>query len=92
MSANSAVQHLASGLGALSVGRSGKHPTERSCISIGSGFSPPGDRVSLWLAGRVRPAQEGNLPVEPTAADVMPTPPKPAESKLDLPPDAVERF
>ena len=60
MSANSAVQHLASGLGAAIGGQmlvKAADGTQHHFNRVGL-FAAVATAMSLWLAGRVRPAQE----------------------------------
>ena len=60
MSANSAVQHLASGLGAAIGGQilvKAADGTLQHFNRVGL-FAAVATALSLWLAGRVRPAQE----------------------------------
>jgi MFS transporter, DHA1 family, inner membrane transport protein len=71
MSANSAVQHLASGLGAAIGGQillKAADGTQHHFNRIGL-FAAVATALSLWVAGRVRPAKEVEPPVDAHSGD-----------------------
>ena len=91
MSANSAVQHLASGLGAAIGGQmlvKAADGTLHHFNRVGL-FAAVATAVSLWLAGRVRPAQELRRPLDPGSGETILLPGM-SESTLDYPTDSVE--
>ncbi len=82
MSANSAVQHLASGLGASIGGmflRPGPDGTLQHFDRVGV-FAVAATIVSLWFAGRVRPAR----PIKSTAGPEFSSPASVAKSPLEI--------
>jgi MFS transporter, DHA1 family, inner membrane transport protein len=90
MSANSAVQHLASGLGAFVGGQIVVKTADGPLLH----FSRVGllaavaTALSLWLASRVRPALEINPAVDASAGDTTLLP-EASETTLDYPADPV---
>ena len=91
MSANSAVQHLASGVGAAIGGQilvKAADGTQQHFNRIGL-FAAVATAVSLWLAGRVRPAQETVPPVDASSGEDTTLLPEMSESTLDYPADPV---
>ncbi len=90
MSANSAVQHLASGVGAAIGGQilvKAADGTQQHFNRIGL-FAAVATALSLWLAGRVRPAQETRTAVDAHSMD--PTlMAQVSETTLDYPADPV---
>ena len=87
MSANSAVQHLASGVGASIGGLIVKSNIE-NFNRVGL-LAAAATLVSLWLAGRVRPAQEESQTPLDTETTRLSTA-VPEESVLDLSADPVD--
>ncbi len=90
MSANSAVQHLASGLAAAIGGLilvKGADGRQQHFNRIGL-FAAVLTALSLWLAGRVRSAQAVEPPLHGGSEDTT-LPPELTESTLDYPADAV---
>ena len=90
MSANSAVQHLASGVGAAIGGQmlvKAADGTQQHFNQLGL-FAAIATGISLWLAGRVRPAQELTEPLDPGSAETILLPVM-SESTLDYPTDPV---
>ncbi len=90
MSANSAVQHLASGVGAAIGGQilvKAADGTQQHFNRIGL-FAVVATAISLWLAGRVRPAAETEPAVESYPGDTT-LMPQVSETTLDYPADPV---
>jgi DHA1 family inner membrane transport protein len=90
MSANSAVQHLASGLGAAIGGQilvKAADGTQQHFNRIGF-FAAAATALSLWLAGRVRPAQD-IMPLSPISSEETAPLPYTSETTLDYPIDPV---
>jgi DHA1 family inner membrane transport protein len=90
MSANSAVQHLASGLGAFIGGQMVVTTADGALLHynrVGL-FAALVTALSLWLAGRVRPAQEASRSAE-SSAELSPLPVEISECTLDLAADGV---
>ena len=90
MSANSAVQHLSSGLGAAIGGQilvKAADGTQHHFNRIGL-FAALATAVSLWLAGRVRPAQEIKPPQDASPGDASLVPGI-SETALDFEADPV---
>ena len=90
MSANSAVQHLASGLAAAIGGQilvKAADGTQQHFNRIGL-FAAAVTALSLWLAGRVRPAQEISRAAETQSGDTTLLP-QVSETTLDYPADPV---
>ena len=90
MSANSAVQHLASGLGAAIGGQilvKAADGTQQHFNRIGL-FAAAATALSLWLAGRVRPAQEISRVADTQSGDTTLLP-QVSETTLDYPADPV---
>jgi MFS transporter, DHA1 family, inner membrane transport protein len=90
MSANSAVQHLASGLGAAIGGQilvKAADGTQQHFNRIGL-FAAAATALSLWVAGRVRPAQEASRAVDAQSGDTTLLP-QVSETTLDYPADPV---
>jgi predicted MFS family arabinose efflux permease len=91
MSANSAVQHLASGLGAAIGGQilvKAADGTQQHFGRIGL-FATIATGISLWLAGRVRPAREDVAPSSDAISGDTTLLPELSESTLDYPVDPV---
>jgi MFS transporter, DHA1 family, inner membrane transport protein len=91
MSANSAVQHLASGVGAAIGGQmlvKAADGTQQHFNRVGL-FAAVATAISLGLAGRVRPAQEVMPPLDPGSVETILLPVM-SESTLDFPADPVE--
>jgi MFS transporter, DHA1 family, inner membrane transport protein len=90
MSANSAVQHLASGLGAFVGGQmliNSPDGTLQHFNRVGL-FAAVATAISLWLAGRVRPAQEIDASISgKSKGTTLPT--KMTESTLDVSVDPI---
>ena len=91
MSANSAVQHLASGLGAFVGGKILVTAADRSLVRFGwvGVVAAAATLLSLWLAGLVRSAGSGHSTREPepwTANDRSPrrSPPTPPDAEQEL--------
>ena len=90
MSANSAIQHLASGAGARIGGLMllrAPDGTQQHFNRIGL-FAAVMTALSLWLAGRVRPAQETNPAADVHSGDTTLLP-QVSETTLDYPADPV---
>jgi DHA1 family inner membrane transport protein len=87
MSANSAVQHLASGLGAFIGGQTVSRTADGAMVHFNRVglFAAVVTALSLWLAGRVRPAPE----TSPSVGGAAEPPTEISESTLDLAADAV---
>jgi predicted MFS family arabinose efflux permease len=91
MSANSAVQHLASGIGATIGGRIVISTPDRRLLHFSwvGLFALVATAISLWLAGRVRPAQESEPETTQTSNVGAHLSPETSESTLDFPADTV---
>ena len=91
MGANSAVQHLSSGLGAAIGGQmlvKAADGTQQHFGRIGL-LAAVATGLSLWLAAQVRPAPEKvDLPFDPISGDTTLLP-EISESTLDYPVDPV---
>jgi MFS transporter, DHA1 family, inner membrane transport protein len=90
MSANSAVQHLASGVGASIGGHmlvKAADGTQQHFSQVGL-FGAAATALTLWLAGRVRPAQEVMPPVGAHSGNTTLLP-EVSETTLDYPIDPV---
>ena len=90
MSANSAVQHLSSGLAAGIGGMLLADAPDGKLLyfnRVGL-FAAFATGISLWLAGRVRPAQEATPSLDPGSAETILLPVM-SESTVDFPTDPV---
>jgi MFS transporter, DHA1 family, inner membrane transport protein len=90
MSANSAIQHLASGVGASIGGHMlvrAADGTQQHFNRVGL-FAAVATALTLWLAGRVRPAQEESKTVDAHSEDTTLLP-EVSETTLDYPADPV---
>jgi MFS transporter, DHA1 family, inner membrane transport protein len=91
MSANSAVQHLASGVGAAIGGHILVKAADGRQLHFGriGLFAAVATGISLWLAGRVRPAQKEVAPTFDAISGDTTLLPEMSESTLDYPVDPV---